>query len=108
MVICDGFVGNILLKITEGLGKKISNEILYKNGEKDLAKEIFNKTNIVSESYGGGPIFGIKGIGIIGHGASKIDTIVSAINTARITIENDWVSKQIEAINKIRSETKGK
>ena len=108
VVICDGFVGNILLKITEGLGKKISNEILYKNGDKDLAKEIFNKTNIVSESYGGGPIFGIKGIGIIGHGASKIDTIVSAINTAKITIENDWVSKQIEAINKIRSETKGK
>ena len=106
VVICDGFVGNILLKITEGLGKKISNEILEKTGNDELAKEIYNKTNIVSESYGGGPIFGIKGIGIIGHGASKVDTIVNAINTAKITIENNWVEKQIEAINKIRSETK--
>ena len=106
VVICDGFVGNILLKTTEGLGKKISNEVLVKTGNKDLSDEIFNKTNVVSESYGGGPIFGINGVAIIGHGSSKVSTIVSAINTAKLTIQNDWVEKQQNAINKIRSEIK--
>tara|TARA_B100001996_G_scaffold383050_1_gene377121 strand:+ start:20852 stop:21850 length:999 start_codon:yes stop_codon:yes gene_type:complete len=106
VVICDGFVGNILLKTTESLGRKISKEILDKTGNKEISDEILNKTNVLSESYGGGPIFGINGIAIIGHGSSKVSTIVNAINTAKLTIENDWVEKQQKAIKKIRSEIK--
>ncbi len=106
VVICDGFVGNILLKTTESLGKKIANEILDKTGDKDLSNDIYNKTNVLSESYGGGPIFGINGIAIIGHGSSKVSTIVKAIQTAKLTIENNWVEKQQNAIKKIRSEIK--
>ena len=60
----------------------------------------------MSESYGGGPIFGINGIAIIGHGSSQVSTIVNAINTAKLTIENNWVEKQQIAIKKIRSEIK--
>lgn len=106
VVICDGFVGNILLKTTESLGRKISKEILDKTGNKEISDEILNKTNVLSESYGGGPIFGINGIAIIGHGSSKVSTIVNAINTAKLTIQNDWVEKQQTAIKKIRSEIK--
>jgi len=106
VVICDGFVGNILLKTTESLGKKIAKEILDKTGNKDLSDDIFNKTNILSASYGGGPIFGINGIAIIGHGSSKVSTIVNAIKTAKLTIENNWVEKQQTAIKKIRLEIK--
>ena len=106
VVICDGFVGNILLKTTESLGRKISKEILDKTGNKEISDEILNKTNVLSESYGGGPIFGINGIAIIGHGSSKVSTIVNAINTAKLTVENDWVEKQQTAIKKIRSEIK--
>ncbi|MBA46980.1 MAG: phosphate acyltransferase PlsX [Dehalococcoidia bacterium] len=106
VVICDGFVGNILLKTTESLGRKISKEILDKTGNKEISDEILNKTNVLSESYGGGPIFGINGIAIIGHGSSKVSTIVNAINTAKLTLENDWVEKQQTAIKKIRSEIK--
>jgi glycerol-3-phosphate acyltransferase PlsX len=106
VVICDGFVGNILLKTTESLGKKISKEILDKTGDKELSNAILYKTNILSESYGGGPIFGINGIAIIGHGSSQVSTIVNAINTAKLTIENNWVEKQQIAIKKIRSEIK--
>ncbi|MEC7837264.1 MAG: phosphate acyltransferase PlsX [Chloroflexota bacterium] len=106
VVICDGFVGNILLKTTESLGKKIASEILDKTGDKDLSNGIYNKTNVLSESYGGGPIFGINGIAIIGHGSSNVSTIVKAIQTAKLTIENNWVEKQQNAIKKIRSEIK--
>lgn len=106
VVICDGFVGNILLKTTESLGKKIATEILDKTGNKDISENIFNKTNVISQSFGGGPIFGINGIAIIGHGSSQVSTIVNAIKTAKLTIENNWVEKQQNAIKKIRLEIK--
>tara|TARA_B110000495_G_scaffold198890_1_gene211410 strand:- start:36 stop:1031 length:996 start_codon:yes stop_codon:yes gene_type:complete len=105
VLICDGFVGNILLKATEGLGKRIAKNVLEKTGNKDLYNEIYQKTNIL-EFYGGGPIYGINGVSIIGHGSSNIPTITNAIKTARMIIENDWVEKQQKAIKKIRSEIK--
>ena len=105
VLICDGFVGNILLKSTEGLGKRIAKNVLEKTGNKDLYNEIYQKTNIL-EFYGGGPIYGINGVSIIGHGSSNIPTITNAIKTARMIIENDWVEKQQKAIKKIRSEIK--
>tara|TARA_B110000438_G_scaffold29064_1_gene28106 strand:- start:10442 stop:11437 length:996 start_codon:yes stop_codon:yes gene_type:complete len=105
VLICDGFVGNILLKSTEGLGKKIAKNVLEKTGNKDLYNEIYKKTNVL-EFYGGGPIYGINGVSIIGHGSSNVSTITNAIKTAKMIIENDWVEKQQKAIKKIRSEIK--
>ena len=72
----------------------------------DISENIFNKTNVISQSFGGGPIFGINGIAIIGHGSSQVSTIVNAIKTAKLTIENNWVEKQQNAIKKIRLEIK--
>ena len=105
VLICDGFVGNILLKSTEGLGKRIAKNVLEKTGDKDLYNEIYQKTNVL-ESYGGGPIYGINGVSIIGHGSSNVSTVTNAIKTAKMIIENDWVEKQQKAIKKIRSEIK--
>ncbi|MDG2101765.1 MAG: phosphate acyltransferase PlsX [Dehalococcoidia bacterium] len=105
VLICDGFVGNILLKSTEGLGKRIAKEVLEKTGDKNLYNEIYQKTNVL-EFYGGGPIYGINGVSIIGHGSSNVSTVTNAIKTAKMIIENDWVEKQQKAIKKIRSEIK--
>ena len=105
VLICDGFVGNILLKSTEGLGKRIAKNVLEKTGDKDLYNEIYQKTNVL-EFYGGGPIYGINGVSIIGHGSSNVSTVTNAIKTAKMIIENDWVEKQQKAIKKIRSEIK--
>ena len=96
----------IFYQTTESLGKKIATEILDKTGNKDISENIFNKTNVISQSFGGGPIFGINGIAIIGHGSSQVSTIVNAIKTAKLTIENNWVEKQQIAIKKIRLEIK--
>lgn len=105
VLICDGFVGNILLKSTEGLGKRIAKDVLEKTGDKNLYNEIYQKTNVL-EFYGGGPIYGINGVSIIGHGSSNVSTVTNAIKTAKMIIENDWVEKQQKAIKKIRSEIK--
>ena len=102
-VVCDGFVGNIVLKLTEGLGKVISNEILESTNNKKLSDKIYKKTNLL-EFFGGGPIYGLNGVAIIGHGKSNVSTISNAIKTSDMVIENNWVERQRIAIKKIRSE----
>ena len=102
-VICDGFVGNIVLKLTEGLGKVVSDEIFELTKNKKISDQIYQKTNLL-EFYGGGPIYGLNGVAIIGHGSSNVSTISNAIKTSDMIIENNWVERQRIAIKKIRSE----
>ena len=102
-VVCDGFVGNIVLKLTEGLGKVISKEVLELTKNKKISDKIYQKTNLL-EFWGGGPIYGLNGVGVIGHGKANVSTICNAIKTSDMVIENNWVERQRIAIKKIRSE----
>ena len=72
-----------------------------KNSDKQT--QIYQKTNLL-EFYGGGPIYGLNGVAIIGHGSSNVSTISNAIKTSDMIIENNWVERQRIAIKKIRSE----
>ena len=105
VVLCDGFVGNIVLKLTEGLGRAISKEIIEELGNTDqahkLARKVLDRTS-QSTSYGGGPILGVNGISIIGHGASGTKEVVEAIHTARVMIKSRLVEAQAEALAGIR------
>ena len=105
VVLCDGFVGNIILKLTESLGKIICSQINEILGETDISKtltaSIFEKTNTL-ESFGGGPLLGVKGVAIVGHGASGIKAIVNAINTANFVIDVDFIEEQINELLRVR------
>src|ERR1700724_1041303 len=79
VVVCDGFVGNVILKTCESIAvaifKWLKHELTRSPRRKAgafLAKDAFltikDKTNY--EYYGGSPLLGVKGICIIGHGAS--------------------------------------
>ena len=78
VVVTNGFVGNILLKYTEGLpgllGKVIPKE--YSEVQK-IIKEQFDY-----QSYGGEPLLGVKGVSIICHGASSAVAISASIRQA--------------------------
>lgn len=102
VIICDGFVGNILLKfgesvvdvLTEKLKTQITNKpfaalgaFLVKPVVKTIAKE-FNY-----EEYGGVPLLGINGVSIISHGSSTPKAIKNAIGVAR-----EMVSRKINTI----------
>ncbi|MDP6426016.1 MAG: phosphate acyltransferase PlsX [Dehalococcoidia bacterium] len=104
VVLCDGFVGNIILKLTESLGKIICSQINEILGETDISKtltaSIFEKTNTL-ESFGGGPLLGVKGVAIVGHGASGIKAIVNAINTANFVIDVDFIEEQINELLRV-------
>ncbi len=93
VVLCDGFVGNIVLKLTEGLGKAISEHVKEKSGDSELADEIYSLTNQLA-IHGGGPLLGVNGIAVVGHGATQASGIATAIRTAMFTLENDFVAAQ--------------
>ena len=102
VVICDGFVGNVVLKFAEGLAKTIMK--LIKEAVKDggfLAKlgalmlmptlKKLGKRLDASE-YGGAPLLGVNGVCIISHGSSNAKSICSAIGVA-----NDYVNGNVLA-----------
>ncbi|MDC0196864.1 phosphate acyltransferase PlsX [bacterium] len=108
VVVCDGFVGNILMKLTEGLGGEIAkhlssklNSKLNPDDIKDISDEIYNMHNI-AETKGGGPLFGVDGVSIIGHGKAKSDTVSRAIQTAKWCVEIDLVSKLKSGLSAIK------
>ena len=91
VVVCDGFVGNVVLKLSEGLAeaagsmikREISNDIVAKLGYLFVrgAFSRFRKTVDYAE-YGGAPLIGINGVGMICHGGSNVKAIKNAIRFA--------------------------
>lgn len=104
VVVCDGFVGNVLLKFLEGVGsfifeelknifkKNIINKISVSLLKKDIRK-FSQKLNY--EEYGGTPILGINGIVVKCHGSSSAKTIKNTIFKS-YTFSKTSFQKQIE------------
>jgi len=110
VIVCDGFVGNNILKVSEGLAEAIMlmlrNEIvkspLAKIGYM-LAKPAFDrfKKKVDYTEYGGAPLLGINGTGIVCHGKSNAQAIKNAILEAVKMVENkvnDKISKDLSDI----------
>jgi glycerol-3-phosphate acyltransferase PlsX len=90
VVVCDGFVGNVILKLTEGVVDGLFKAIKHELGEeklllvmkfKPVMKRIYKKYDY--NEYGGAPLLGIDGTALICHGASESRTIKNAIMTAK-------------------------
>jgi glycerol-3-phosphate acyltransferase PlsX len=91
VVVCDGFVGNVVLKLSEGLaeavGKMLKEEIqqsfLSKVGYL-LSRTAFKnfKKKVDYAEYGGAPLLGIDGVGMICHGGSNAKAIKNAVHFA--------------------------
>ncbi len=108
VVICDGFVGNVVLKVTEGtsslLFKMIKSEfksdflgMLIGLLAKPFMKRIYEKINY--EEFGGALLLGVKGITVISHGRSRAYAIKNAVRVAKDAVEtgvNRKISESIE------------
>lgn len=90
VAVCDGFVGNVILKITEGLVdglfKAIKHELMAEKLRlalkfKPVMTRIYKKYDY--NEYGGAPLLGVNGTALICHGSSKSKTIRNAIMTAK-------------------------
>jgi len=90
VVVCDGFVGNICLKLSEGLAKAILTMLKSEIGEGLMAdmglrlKSAFKRFYKIIDyaEYGGAPLLGINGIAIICHGLSASKAVKNAIQLA--------------------------
>ncbi len=87
--ICDGFVGNVVLKLTEGVAeglfKTIVNELKAEDAElaklfEPVVERIWRRHDFAE--YGGAPLLGLRSVGIICHGRSDQRAIANAIRVA--------------------------
>ncbi|HUT85398.1 MAG TPA: phosphate acyltransferase PlsX [Elusimicrobiales bacterium] len=113
VVVCDGFVGNVVLKLSEGLSKamfnaikaEISKKLSYKIGALMLKKAFRGvKDNFDPEKHGGAPLLGVGGITIVCHGKSGENAIFNSIkrvcNFAKVKMNNS-ISEGIEKLNDV-------
>lgn len=103
VVICEGFVGNVLLKAAEGMAdmllRTISHEVFsLLQTEKALAEQAFRNLDKRYQYHesGGAPLLGIDGVCIICHGSSNSRSIFNALRVA-MTLQNRKINEQIVA-----------
>ncbi len=109
IIVCDGFVGNVVLKASESLAEMIQyllKKHLLKNplgilGLPFLRGSLRNfKKKMDYSEYGGAPLLGVNGVVIIGHGRSNVNAVKNAIRVARAEVENRFTDRIQGAIGK--------
>ena len=98
VVVCDGFTGNVMIKLIEGIIGHVNTwmKSLYKPiNEEDttfkLMSEIFHHYNY--EEHGGSPFLGVKGIVLKSHGASSEISIKNSLLSAELFYKNNIIEK---------------
>lgn len=109
VIVCDAFVGNIVLKTIEGMASSLFELIkekitantsrkigalLIKPGLKEVAR------TLDYSEYGGAPLLGVNGTSIICHGSSKEKAIYNAIRVAKECIEEKIIEKITDSLEK--------
>jgi glycerol-3-phosphate acyltransferase PlsX len=108
VIITDGFVGNTILKMAEGMAKSLFEAIASEIFEADpelalqfepIVKQIYAKNDY--HEYGGAPLLGVNGAMMIAHGSSQPRTITAAIRNSKAFIQtgvNDAIVARIAEI----------
>ncbi|MCG3157885.1 MAG: Phosphate acyltransferase [bacterium] len=109
VVVCDGFVGNVILKYTESLGSVFRRHIKRQIGKKIflnigafLMQPTFKGLRKIFdyEEYGGAPLLGVDGVTIICHGSSTPKAIRNAIKEAMAMVRegiNQIIRQELES-----------
>lgn len=109
VIVCDGFVGNVSLKVSEGLAeaamkmlrKEIEKSLRAKLGYLLIRKAFANfRKRVDYAEYGGAPLLGIDGTGIISHGKSNATAIKNAILVAENMVRNKVKESIVQALEK--------
>lgn len=105
IAICDGFVGNVILKLTEGLAEGLFKTIVQEI--KAESQELLPRFEPITEriwarhdfaEYGGAPLLGINGVAIICHGRSDRRAISNAVRVATEQVQHNLtgaIAKQL-------------
>jgi len=102
VVVCEGFVGNVVLKVTEGMAEFVTHFVAKTMAGDDsptgqrLMEQLQGKTDF--SSYGGAILLGVNGICIIGHGRSGRNALANAIILAAKYTEARVTDRIIEGL----------
>ena len=113
VIVCDGFIGNVALKISEGMVEAISSllrtafssSLSSKAGYMLSRKALrgFRKRVDYSE-YGGAPLLGVKGVCMIAHGGSNANAIKNAVRVAAEFVEgrvNEKIERELASVSSL-------
>jgi glycerol-3-phosphate acyltransferase PlsX len=113
IIVCDGFVGNVALKLTEGMAETFA-MMLQQEMTRSLAGKaalFLGRRSLMRlagkldyAEYGGAPLLGVNGVGIICHGSSPPKAIKNAIKLAARYAENDTLEKMATLLQKNKEE----
>ena len=107
MVVCDGFTGNVILKLSEGWGKFLNNTLkdLFLTGLAGkfsaalLLKKISGlRKRMNYKEYGGAPLLGVTKPVIKAHGSSDKLAISKAIYQAKLVVEQQMIARITKAL----------
>jgi phosphate acyltransferase len=106
VVVCDGFVGNVALKTSEGIVKLVNSSLkeslrstITSTVGALLSQQAFKafKKRLDYREYGGAPLLGVRGVCIVGHGSSNERAIMNGIRVAAEFAANE-VNPAIESM----------
>ena len=108
VVITDGFVGNVILKLSQGVFEYTLGLVSHElnaglNAEKEAALKLLQgiAAKLHYSSVGGAPLLGVDGVCIIAHGSSNERAIAGAINVAVQNVRSKLNDKITEAIGQL-------
>ena len=114
VVVCDGFVGNVVLKLSEGLAESLLGILrtqMTSSLPNKLAaavlrpglRKVFRRLDYAE--YGGVPLLGVNGSAIISHGRSNAKAIKNAVRVARQTAETNVAGAIAEGLAKLQTQS---
>lgn len=110
VIVCDGFVGNVVLKVSEGLAEtllgliraQMTSSLLTKLAGAILRPGLRTQFKRLDYAeYGGVPLLGVNGVAIVGHGRSSAKAIKNALRVARETAATGVTAAITEGVAKL-------
>lgn len=90
VIVCDGFTGNIALKVSEGLVEMIG--AVLQEEQQEQFSHIFEK-RMHHDEYGAAPLLGVAGLALVGHGRSSARAVRNAIGMAFRFAPSDFIAR---------------
>jgi glycerol-3-phosphate acyltransferase PlsX len=98
VVVCDGFVGNTVLKLVEGMKDMLQAMLRGTDGTGSLGPLL---SQFDYSEYGGAPLLGVNGVVIIAHGSSSSKAIKNAVSVAARFADNDLGARIADRVREI-------
>ncbi len=111
VIVCDGFTGNVTLKVSEGLVETVEallrDELASTFGGRVgfvLSRQAFRRfrRRVDYSEYGGAPLVGLNGLCMVGHGRSSAKAVANAVTLAARAVKEDLVSRLSRDLDRVR------